>query len=107
MCGLGTGLSQPLEPNALWCADYKGEFMLGNRRYCYPLTVTDFRSHRRMRCTGSASYRSGGCGWGFRLTASNRDIRNRTVATSGCSPVLQIRRVAGSDGKDLPTSENN
>jgi len=32
-----TFLSQPTEPNALWCADYKGEFMLGNR-YCYPLT---------------------------------------------------------------------
>src|SRR5438552_10952554 len=23
----GTGLSQPTAPNALWCADYKGEFM--------------------------------------------------------------------------------
>jgi hypothetical protein len=22
--------------HALWCADYKGEVMLGNRRYCYP-----------------------------------------------------------------------
>src|SRR3982751_4908865 len=38
----GTALSRPSEPNALWCADYKGEFMLGDRRYCYPLTVTDF-----------------------------------------------------------------
>ena len=28
-------LSQPTEPNALWCADYKGEFRLRNRRYCY------------------------------------------------------------------------
>jgi putative transposase len=34
----GTELSRPLEPNALWCADYKGEFMLANRRYCCPLT---------------------------------------------------------------------
>ena len=25
-----TFLSQPTEPNALWCADYKGEFRLGN-----------------------------------------------------------------------------
>ena len=25
----GTELSRPTEPNALWCADYKGEFMLG------------------------------------------------------------------------------
>lgn len=28
----GTELSRPLEANALWCADYRGEFMLGNRR---------------------------------------------------------------------------
>jgi putative transposase len=46
----GTGLSQPTEPNALWCADYKGEFMLGNRRYCYPLTITDFASRYLLTC---------------------------------------------------------
>jgi len=46
----GTGLSQPTEPNDLWCADYKGEFMLANRRYCYPLTVTDFASRYLIRC---------------------------------------------------------
>src|SRR5260221_6497867 len=40
----GTPLSQPTGPNDLWCADYKGEFMLANRRYCYPLTVTHFAS---------------------------------------------------------------
>ena len=26
----GTTLSPAHEPNGLWCADYKGEFMLGN-----------------------------------------------------------------------------
>jgi putative transposase len=46
----GTSLSRPTEPNALWCADYKGEFMLGNRRYCYPLTVTDFASRYLLTC---------------------------------------------------------
>ena len=40
----GTALSRPSQPNALWCADYKGEFMLADRRYCYPLTLTDFAS---------------------------------------------------------------
>ena len=30
----GTGLSTPTRPNDLWCADYKGEFMLADRRYC-------------------------------------------------------------------------
>jgi putative transposase len=47
---LGTELSQPTEPNVLWCADYKGEFMLGNRRYCYPLTITDFASRYLLTC---------------------------------------------------------
>ena len=34
----GTELSAGQRPNDLWCTDYKGEFLLGNRRYCYPLT---------------------------------------------------------------------
>ena len=34
-------LSQAIAPHALWCADFKDEFKLGNRSYCYPLTVTD------------------------------------------------------------------
>jgi putative transposase len=46
----GTQLSRPTESNALWCADYKGEFMLGDRRYCYPLTITDFASRYLLTC---------------------------------------------------------
>ena len=46
----GTARSQPVQPNALWCADYKGEFMLANRRYCYPLTITDFASRYLITC---------------------------------------------------------
>jgi putative transposase len=46
----GTALSTSNEPNALWCADYKGEFMLADRRYCYPLTITDFASRYLIAC---------------------------------------------------------
>src|ERR1700688_2564961 len=46
----GTSLSRPDRPNDLWCADYKGEFMLADRRYCYPLTVTDFASRYLLCC---------------------------------------------------------
>jgi putative transposase len=46
----GTPLSWPTQPNDLWCADYKGEFMLANRRYCYPLTITDFASRYLIAC---------------------------------------------------------
>jgi putative transposase len=51
----GTTLSRPGEPNALWCADYKGEFMLRNRRYCYPLTITDFATRYLLVCEALAS----------------------------------------------------
>lgn len=46
----GTALSQSREPNDLWCADYKGEFMLADKRYCYPLTVTDFATRYLIAC---------------------------------------------------------
>lgn len=46
----GTSLSQPMAPNRLWCADYKGEFLLTNQRYCYPLTVSDFASRYLIAC---------------------------------------------------------
>ena len=46
----GTPLSLTNTPNDLWCADYKGEFMLASRRYCYPLTITDFSSRYLLAC---------------------------------------------------------
>src|ERR1700716_1050725 len=45
-----TLLSMSDQPNDLWCADYKGEFMLADRRYCYPLTITDFASRYLIAC---------------------------------------------------------
>lgn len=47
---MGTALSWPSQPNRLWCADYKGEFQLTTRRYCYPLTITDFASRYLLAC---------------------------------------------------------
>src|SRR5207245_10494353 len=44
----GRPLSEGATPNDLWCADFKGEFKLGNGRYCYPLTVTDHASRSRL-----------------------------------------------------------
>ncbi len=51
----GTSLSTPHKPNALWCADYKGEFMLADKRYCYPLTITDFASRYLVACDALSS----------------------------------------------------
>jgi len=46
----GTPLSSGATPNELWCADFKGEFKLGNGQYCYPLTVTDHASRFLLLC---------------------------------------------------------
>jgi transposase InsO family protein len=53
----GTPLSQGAMPNELWCADFKGEFTLGNGRYCYPLTVTDHASRFLLLCEALESTR--------------------------------------------------
>jgi transposase len=67
----GTPLSLGQAPNDLWCADYKGEFKLGNKTYCYPLTITDHasrcarRSNRPVKTLqlppSSASFMSADC----------------------------------------------
>jgi len=54
---VGTALSQAAAPNDLWCADFKGEFKLGNGRYCYPLTVTDQASRYLLACEALESTR--------------------------------------------------
>ncbi len=53
----GTPLSEGLHPNDLWCTDYKGEFQLGDKRYCYPLTVTDYASRYLLLCEALESNR--------------------------------------------------
>jgi len=37
-------LREAVKPNDVWCVDYKGQFRLGNRQYCYPLTTSDLFS---------------------------------------------------------------
>jgi len=72
----GTELSRPTDPNALWCADYKGEFLLGNRRYCYPLTITDF----------ARAYRT------------PHGKRKRAKSTCACRPAGVSKRITGVGG---------
>lgn len=68
----GTPLSQGTCPNDLWCADFKGEFKLGNGRYCYPLTVTDHASRFLLLCEALDSTREDPA-----ITAFERLFRER------------------------------
>jgi transposase InsO family protein len=42
-------------PNRVWCADFKGDFKTGDRKRCYPLTLTDAFSRMLLRCTALGS----------------------------------------------------
>ena len=68
----GTALSPGAAPNDLWCADFKGEFKLGDRRYCYPLTVTDHASRFLLMCEALESTRED-----LAITAFERLFRDR------------------------------
>lgn len=50
-----TYLSIPKDPNDLWCADFKGQFKMGNRNYCFPLTLSDFVSRFVLSCEALSS----------------------------------------------------
>lgn len=42
-------------PNAVWSTDFKGQFLLGDGSYCYPLTVMDSFSRYLLACDALAS----------------------------------------------------
>ena len=48
----GRPLSVMDEPNAVWSADFKGNFKTGDGVYCYPLTVADGYSRYLLGCQG-------------------------------------------------------
>jgi transposase InsO family protein len=57
---VGAGIALPFRRQGgsdLWCADFQGEFKLGNSQYCYPLTVTDHASRYLLMCEALDSVR--------------------------------------------------
>ena len=79
----GTALSQGLNPNDLWCADYKGEFLLGNKRYCYPLTVTDHASRFLLLCEALESNKEDSAFWAFERLFQERGLPQAIRSDNG------------------------
>lgn len=48
----GRPTSAVTEPNAIWTADFKGQFKTRDGEYCYPLTVVDAYSRYLLECQG-------------------------------------------------------
>jgi putative transposase len=55
LAALSKPLVEAVRANALWAADFKGEFRTGDRQLCYPLTVTDRFSRYLLGCRGRTS----------------------------------------------------
>jgi len=54
-------LSTPKNPNDLWCTDFKGQFKMINRIYCFPLTISDFISRFLIDCEALDSTKEDPC----------------------------------------------
>ena len=48
-------LTQPVAPNDVWAADFKGQFRVGTGAYCYPLTVSDLHARYVLSITALPS----------------------------------------------------
>ena len=48
--GTGGPFPEVHEPNTVWTVDFKGHFRLGNREWCYPLTIQDLYSRYALEC---------------------------------------------------------
>ena len=48
-------LIETTTPNDVWCTDFKGEFLTGDGRYCYPLTTSDWATRYLLGCHGQRS----------------------------------------------------
>ena len=82
----GTPLAAVAHPNGLWCADYKGEFLLRNQRYCYPLTISDYASRYLLACealsTTQERYASASLNAPFRTSACRTPCARITACPS-------------------------
>jgi transposase InsO family protein len=70
-------------PNQLWCADFKGQFRMGNAKYCYPLTVTDFYSRYLLGCEAMESTKSESAQQGFEWVFREYGLPTRLRTDNG------------------------
>lgn len=80
-------VSQPFAdcdaPNVTWCADFKGDFELGDGSRCYPLTVTDAYSRRILVCSALQGVHHRTAKKAFRLAFEEYGLPDRIRTDNG------------------------
>jgi transposase InsO family protein len=79
-----THLGRASEANEIWCTDFKGQFRLGNRKYCYPLTVSDQFSRYLLACEGLESTGEEDVSHIFRQVFEEYGLPNAIRSDNGC-----------------------
>jgi len=82
--------SAPQQPhsdlsNELWCVDYKGQFRLKDRQFCYPLTITDRGTRYLVRCQALPDV-TGRKAWPYLVGAFQEFGIPNTILTDNGSP---------------------
>ncbi len=83
---------QAEQPNDLWTADFKGEFRMGNRKLCYPLTVADQVSRFLLACEGKRSVHHTGARLVFEKLFEEYGLPEQ-ILTDGGTPFASGRSV--------------
>ena len=80
---VGTMLDQSSAPNDIWATDFKGQFKLGNNKYCYPLTLTDHFSRFLIACEGFDSISEKECFYTFERAFRDYGLPNKMRSDNG------------------------
>lgn len=72
-------------PNDVWTADFKGEFRMGDRKLCYPLTAVDLKSRFLLGCAGKSSVAVDGARPVFKGLFAEYGLPSK-ILTDGGSP---------------------
>lgn len=87
-------LSHADSPNAVWCADFKGEFRMGNSRFCYPLTISDAHSRFIIACVALESTAAEPAALGFEHAFQQHGLP-RAIRTDNGTPFASARAALG------------
>jgi len=71
-------------PNDVWTADFKGQFRMRDRRYCYPLTVADGYSRYLFACRARASTEHASARSVFRQLFVQYGLPLQILTDNGC-----------------------
>lgn len=69
--------------NDVWCADFKGQFRLGNHHYCYPLTISDHHSRYLLTCESLEDTKGAGAHPIFEETFLEHGLPNAILTDNG------------------------